>query len=163
MAIPELVKSLVDPWSSLYEGSKALISLARFMHLAGLLLGGGAAVTFDRASIHAVREGPAFRSHHLAMLRRVHRVVIAGLVLIALSGLMMLAADLETFAASRLFKVKMLLVVLLAANGFAITRIERTLRPEAPSGWTALGVTSRISAVLWFAIVLAGAVLVLVA
>jgi uncharacterized membrane protein len=163
MAIPELVKSLVEPWSSLYESSKALISLARFMHLGGLLLGGGAAVTFDRASIHAAREGPAFRSHHLAMLRRVHRVVIGGFVLIALSGLMMLAADLEAFAASRLFWIKMLLVVLLAANGFAITRIERTLRPETPSGWTALGVTSRISLVLWFAIVLAGTVLVLVA
>jgi uncharacterized membrane protein len=163
MAIPELVKSLVDPWSSFYEGSKALISLARFMHLGGLLLGGGAAVTFDRASIRAVREDPVFRSHHLAMLRRVHRVVIAGLVLIALSGLMMLTADLETFAVSPLFKFKMLLVILLVANGFVITRIERTLRPEAPLGWTALGVTSRISAVLWFAIVLAGSVLVLVA
>ena len=163
MAIPELVTSMLESWSSFYEGSKVLISLTRFLHLGGLLLGGGAAVAFDRASIQATREGPDFRAHHLAVLRRVHRVVVAGLVLIVVSGLMMLASDLESFAASRTFWIKMLLVALLAANGFAITRIEQRLRPDAARGWGALGLTSRISFVLWFAIVLAGSVLVLVA
>jgi uncharacterized membrane protein len=163
MAIPEFVKSVLEPWSSLYQGSKVLISLARFLHLAGVLIGGGAAVAADRASIQALGEGPDFRSHHLAMLRRVHRVIIGGLVLIAVSGLMMVAADLEVLAELRVFWIKMVLVALLLANGLAITRIERRLQPGMPTGWTALGVTSRISFFLWFAIILASAVLVLVA
>ena len=163
MVIPELIKSIVGPWSSVYEDSKVLISLTRFMHLAGLLLGGGAAVAFDRASILAVKEGPEYRSHHLAQLRRVHRVVIAGLVLIVVSGLMMVTSDLESFVAARTYWIKMALVVALVANGYLIIRVEKRLRPDAQAGWTTLGVTSRISFVLWFSIVLAGSVLVLVA
>jgi hypothetical protein len=161
--MPELIKSIVEPWASLYEGSKVLISFTRFLHLAGLLLGGGAAVAFDRASIQAAKEGPAFRAHHLAQLRRVHRVVIAGLVLIAVSGLMMVTSDLESFFAARTYWIKMALVLLLVANGYLITRVEARLRPDAEAGWTALDITSRVSFVLWFSIVLAGAVLVLVA
>ena len=163
MVVPELLKTILEPWSSLYEGSKIIIGLTRFLHVGGLLLGGGAAVAADRASIRARREGPEYRTHHLAQLRRVHRVVVLGLGLIALSGLMMLTSDLESFVASRTYWIKMSLVLVLAANGYAITRIEATLRPDAPRGWTALGLTSRLSYGLWFAIVLAGTILVLVA
>ena len=163
MGIPEFVKSVLEPWSSFYQGSKVLISLARFTHLAGVLIGGGAAVAADRGSIQALREGPGFRGHHLTVLRRVHRVITGGLVLMGVSGLMMLAADLKTFVRLWTFWIKMLLVAVLLVNGFAITRIERTLRPDSPSGWAALGVTSRISFFLWIAVVLASAVLVLVA
>ena len=92
-----------------------------------------------------------------------HRVVAAGLALIVVSGLMMLASDLETFLTARAFWIKMTLVLILAANGYVITRIDAILRPEVPKGWAALRVTSSVSLVLWFAIVLAGTVLVLVA
>jgi hypothetical protein len=163
MAAPELLRTLLEPWSSLYEGSRILIILARFLHVGGLLLGGGAAVAFDRASIRASRQNPARRADHLTQLRRVHRIVVVGLSLIAASGLMMLASDLEHFWASPTFWIKMLLVLTLAANGFAITRIEARLVPEAPAGWTALALTSRLSYVLWFAITLAGTVLVIAA
>ncbi len=71
--------------------------------------------------------------------------------------------DLESFLASRTYWIKMSLVLLLVANGYAITRIEATLRPDAPQGWTALNLTSRLSYGLWFAIVLAGTILVLAA
>ena len=62
-----------------------------------------------------------------------------GLGLIAVSGLMMLTSDLESFLASRTYWIKMSLVLVLVANGYAITRIQATLRPDAPHGWTALG------------------------
>ena len=163
MALPEFVKSLVEPWSSLYADSKAIVAFTRFLHLGGLLLGGGAAVAFDRISFRADSESPAFRSHHQGQLRRVHRVVVVGLGLIVVSGLMMLAADLEAFLASWVFWIKMTLVLALAVNGYVITRIDASLRPDAPAGWTALRVTSGISFILWFAIVLAGTLLVLTA
>src|SRR5665647_2354005 len=127
MAVPELLQTILEPWSSLYGGSKVLISLTRFLHFAGLLLGGGAAVAFDRASIRAGRSDTEFRAHHLGGLRRVHRVVVAGLALIVVSGLMMLASDLETFLAARAFWIKMTLVLILAANGYVITRIDAIL------------------------------------
>ena len=162
MAIPEIIKSIVEPWSSLYEGSTALVGLTRFLHLAGLVFGGGAAISLDRASIRAGREGAEFRTHHLAQLARGHRVVVTGLALIALSGVMMLASGLETFVTSWVFRAKMLLVLLLAANGYAMVRIERRLQPDAPAGWKALAIASRLSVVLWFGTVLAATVLVLV-
>jgi len=163
MLMPELLKTIAEPWSSMYQGSKVIIILTRFLHVGGLLLGGGAAVAFDRGSIRARREDPAARAHHLAQLRRVHRVVVLGLSLVVASGFMMLAADLETFFASRTFWIKMSLVLILAANGFVITRVEAKLVPEAPDGWAALEFTSRLSYTLWFAIVLAGTTLVMVA
>lgn len=162
MAIPEIIRSIVEPWSSLYQGSTVLVGLTRFLHLAGLVFGGGAAIALDRASVRAGREGAGFRTHHLAQLARGHRVVIAGLALIALSGVMMLASGLETYVASWVFRAKMLLVLLLAANGYAMVRIERRLRPDAPAGWPALAMASRLSVVLWFGIVLAATVLALV-
>jgi hypothetical protein len=161
--VPELLRSIVEWWSSLYDGSQVLIAVTRFSHLAGLVLGGGAAIALDRASIRAGREGTEFRVHHLAQLARGHRVVIAGLALIVFSGLLMLASELETFLASWVFRTKMLLVLLLVVNGYGIVRVERRLRPQAPAGWLALGVRSRLSTVLWLVIVLAGTVLVLLA
>jgi hypothetical protein len=163
MAVPELLKTFLEPWSSLYEGSKVIIILVRFLHIGGLLLGGGAAIAFDRGSIRARREGPEARAYHLALLRRVHGVVVLGLSLVVASGLMMLTSDIESFLASRTYWIKMLLVLTLAANGFAITRIEAKLQPEAEAGWGALELTSRLSYTLWFAIVLAGTILVMVA
>ena len=163
MVVPEFLKTVLEPWSSLYEGSKIIIILTRFLHVGGLLLGGGAAVAFDRASIRARREGTASRAHHLQQLRRVHRIVVLGLCLIAASGVMMLASDLESFLSSWVFWVKMSLVAVLAANGFFITRIDRRLVPEVDAGWGTLELSSRLSYTLWFAILLAGTTLVMVA
>ena len=59
------------------------------------------------------------------------RVVVAGLTLIVISGLLMLAADLDTFLHSRVFWIKMTLIVLLLINGALLTAAPATA-PGAP-------------------------------
>ena len=63
--------------------------------LAGLLLGGGAAVAADRETLKAARESEPSRADHLAFLGTVHSIAVAGLALIALSGVAMLLSDVE--------------------------------------------------------------------
>ncbi len=163
MTVPEVIKTILEPWSSLYEGSKVVTSLTRFVHLGGLLLGGGAAVAADRAAMRAARGADDVRRCRLALARHVHRVVLTGLALIVTSGLLMLASDLEAFLSAPVYWIKMALVLTMLVNGYVITRIEPGLRADASSGWTALRRASIASFGLWFAIVLAGTALMLVA
>jgi uncharacterized membrane protein len=92
----------------------------------------------------------------------VHRVVLGGLVVSILSGLALLASDLETFWGSWIFWLKMALVVLLLANGGIMTRIERALRanPGNPDDdWRRLRNVAIASVTLWLTITLAGVAL----
>lgn len=75
----------------------------------------------------------------------------------------MLAADLESLAASRIFWVKITLVVMLLANGGVIARTESVLRAgttDADRHWGRMRRAALCSFVLWFAAVLAGTLLV---
>ncbi len=65
--------------------------------------------------------------------------MLVGLVLTLASGVLMLAADLETFAGSVVFWVKMGLALLLFANGYAVTRAETALRRDPNGGGSASG------------------------
>lgn len=134
-----------------------------FAHLAGFLLGGGFAIAADAATIRAARRTEPRRRRQLTYIHGVHRLVLAGLAVTLVSGLLMLAADLESLAASRIFWVKITLVVLLIANGGVMARTESALRAgttEADRHWMRMRRTAVCSFVLWFAAVLAGALLV---
>lgn len=109
------------------------------------------------------------RARLLEELSAAHRPVLAGLAVTAVSGLLLLAADLETYLASPVYWVKMGLVVLLLANGALLARTERALAmPELDAGaaaasWRRLRRSAHASRLLWLLILFAGVALVNVA
>lgn len=152
------------PWNSAYSDSKAVAVAVVFAHIAGLVIAGGFAVAADRSTFRAWRADGEIRAHHLAELRAVHRPVIAGLLLVNLSGVLLFLADVKTYAASVAFGVKLLLVALLLVNGLWMTRIERTVGVDDPDprvdrAWARLRVAAAASAVLWIATTFVGVVL----
>src|ERR1700726_4921050 len=112
-----MLSHLLESWSSLYANHAALRTGIEFMHIGGLVAGGGCAITADLATITAARAGSATRTTQLQLLKRRHRLVVLGLVALVISGLLLLAADVETFLYSRVFWLKMGLMVLLLING----------------------------------------------
>jgi hypothetical protein len=156
---PEFLIHASAGWSRIYSDSKVLSTGIIFLHLAGLLLGGGAAVAADRETIKAAGEPDPVRGDHLAFLGSVHTIAISGLVMLVVSGVLILLADLETFWSARAFWIKMGLVALLLANGVVMQRAERTARSMPVQAWRRLKLTSIVSLGLWFAIVLAGTIL----
>jgi uncharacterized membrane protein len=159
---PEALARLADPWSKFYSHSKTTETIVTFLHIAPIVVGGGIAIALDRASLRLRHEEPGARERHLAELGSVHPIVITALVVSLVSGIAMLAADLDTFLGSWVFWLKMALVVALLANGAMMTRLERAL--AAPGGgtsdqWGRLRGNAITSLTLWLAITLAGVIL----
>ena len=129
----------------------------------GTPLGGGLALSSDRATLRAVRQAVHDRVQHLEALSHVHRIVVAGLVVTFVSGVLLVLADVKTFWGSVIFWLKMALIAALLVNGFVMTRAEGSLRGEAvredDRAWTHLYHTSWVSLVLWYTITLAGVAL----
>lgn len=156
---PECLVDATQGWARLYADSRAISTGVMFIHLAGLLLGGGAAVAADRETLKAAREPEPARADHLAFLGTVHGIAITGLVMLALSGTAMLFADLETFWSAKAFWIKMSLIVLLLANGLLLRHAERSARAAPGQAWRQLKAASVASLALWFAILLASTIL----
>jgi uncharacterized membrane protein len=153
---------LVKPWSALYSRSTPIQTAVTYVHFAGLLVAGGFALATDRLTLRMSRADAGARQLHLAELRAVHRPVLVGLVFTGLSGVLMFAADLDTFATSLVFWVKLGLIGILLANGYMMSRAEQALRSETAageSGWRRLRRTSIASMALWLTILLLGTVL----
>jgi len=154
---------LADPWASLYNDSPRLQTAVTFVHLAGIFLGGGFAIATDRETLMAMNARITGQMRHLAHLHTVHRPVLLGLTLAFASGFLLLAADVQTFARSPIFWTKMLLLTLLLANGYLLSRTETALRRgqiDSPNLWARLGYISYASLALWLALILAGTLLV---
>jgi hypothetical protein len=149
---------LIARWAQLYSDQKMVSAGVTYVHLAGILLGGGLAVASDRASLQLDPDSSVNVSQQLDQLYQVHRLVVLGLAITIASGLLMLLADLQTFLPSILYWTKMSLVVLLLGNGYVRLRAERALR-EGREAWTLFRRTSVASLGLWFLILLAGAFL----
>lgn len=172
MIIPlqDLVR-LFEPWQSAYSNSKVLPTVVTAVHLSALLFGGGLAVTTDRTMLRALRTGPAERDRQLLEVHAAHRIVLAALGLMLVSGLLMATADVKTFLTTPAFYVKLGFVTLLALNGAALTFTETTLRRGATSAdggddarlWRRLRMTCRCSMLLWSATLVAGVTLANVA
>jgi hypothetical protein len=154
MSVPAFLASTAAAWAS-YYGAHPMIALGvRWLHLSGLVTGGGAALVADRRVLGA---RAAERPGVLHGLASSHRFVVTGLGVMALSGALMAAADLETFLGSKLYWTKMGLVLLLALNGAAVYRSGRaaSLHPSG-RGWTWVRATSAVSLVLWLLLVFMG-------
>lgn len=159
MPAPEFLIHASEGWSRLYSDSKLVSTGVIYVHLAGLLLGGGAAVAADRETLKAAGEADPIRADHLAFLGSVHAIAVTGLAMLAVSGLLMLFGDLETFWSAKAFWIKMCLVALLLANGAVMQQAERVARTLPAKAWRQLKLTSMVSLALWFAILLASTIL----
>jgi hypothetical protein len=161
--VVDVLSRLAHPWASLYNDSPALQTIVTFLHLASIFLGGGFAIATDRETLLAMNARVTGQMRHLAHLHSIHRPVLFGLTLALASGFLLFAADVETFARSPIFWVKMLLLALLLANGYLLSRTEAALRMgqvDAPNLWARLGYISYASMALWLAVILAGTLLV---
>lgn len=164
----ERAAELFQPWAQLYGDSLVAQGTVGFLHLAGLLVAGGMALSADRM---ALRERTPLATERLRVLReveRAHRPVLAGLAVVIFTGLALLAADLETLLPSPVFWVKMALFGALLANGYLLRRSERkavsaATRREKDAGWNSLRTGAAVSLALWGAVLLAGSLLTLAA
>jgi hypothetical protein len=156
MALPAFVASAVESWAAFYDHHQLVSVGVRYLHLAGLVVGGGTALAADRQVLVAVRSGPSARSAVVAALDASHRVVVPALAVVVATGLLMTASDAETFLGSRLYWSKMGLVGLLLLNGIGLLAAERAVAGERSRGWRWLGLTSAASLFLWLAILFAG-------
>jgi hypothetical protein len=84
---------------------------------------------------------------------------VLGLLALSLSGMLLFAADIETYWYSRIFWLKMGLIVLLLINGWLLLHGERLVTRGEAHGWARLHHTATASLVLWFLTTLAGAAL----
>jgi hypothetical protein len=162
-SVVETLTRVAAPWKSVYDDSKVLETLVVFVHLAALLVGGGIALASDRTTLRASRADAPTRARQLEELGVTHRVVISSLAVAFVSGAALFLTDVETFAVSVAFWVKMGLVALLMLNGLLMTRTETALRRTPDGGdaapWARLRTTAVASGVLWLATLLAGVAL----
>lgn len=157
MVTSAAVPQLLARWAHLY-GHAPVSAAVTYLHLVGILVGGGVAVAADRASLRLSAATPGW-SEELARLASVHRWVVTGLALIFASGLLMMLAKFDSLAPSVVFWTKMGLIALLLGNGYIRMRAENVLRRGLAAGWGRFRRTSVASLVLWLAILLAGTLL----
>ena len=163
MAAPEFLVNAFAPWNDLYSHSAVVETIVQFLHIGGLLFAGGLAIAADRGSLRAIRVAAANRTTHLEELAAVHRWVVTGLGIVVTSGVLLLTADIEAFFGSPVYWVKMVLVILLLANGYWMTKAEQALRADPSDdspAWSRLHRAAIRSLVLWFTVTLAGIALV---
>jgi len=146
---------MLSAWSEIYSDSALWRTVILYLHVGGLLVGGGSAVAMDRLTLLAA-PGDA---HQLRAIAGVHRVVLGGLAALFVSGGLMFAANFDTYSVSPYYWTKMVLVALLLLNGARLTRAEQDARNGVMSGWSRLRSAATVSLVLWLLIALFGAIL----
>jgi hypothetical protein len=160
-APPASLVSMFDSWAGFYGDSSLAQTVVTFAHVGGLVVGGGAAIAADRATLRMASD--VDRRRHLLDIGRLHRTVIISLAVVMTSGLLLLTADIETFWGSWIFWTKMILVVLLLLNGARMRSVERAAVSEpvvSAAHWGAMRGTALTSLALWMTITLAGVALI---
>lgn len=154
-----MLSHLVEIWASVYANHAALRTAVEFVHVGGLVGGGGCAIASDRATFVALGQPLPSRGAHLRALSNVHRIVVIGLIAAVASGVLLFASDLDTFLYSTIFWLKIGLVALLLVNGALLVRAERQAEQGDESAWSRLAWASGVSVALWFLTTLAGTAL----
>jgi hypothetical protein len=152
-----LISNLLEIWTSFYSNHAVVRTFIGFFHIGGLVLGGGCAIAADRAILLARRRSTEEKSSQVEALRGTHRIVLISLAVVVASGLLLFAADTDTFLHSILFWLKMGLIAGLMLNGFLLVRAERRAESDIIGAWRTLTITSTISVALWMLTTLAGA------
>jgi len=154
-----MLHDLLVDWGSFYSNHALARTLITFAHIGGLVAAGGAAMTVDRGLLLSSRRTNESGRAQLAATRSTHGFVLWGLVLVTVSGLLLFAADVDTFWASRVFWIKIGLIALLVANGIALMWSERRASSGDTSAWRTLRWTAAASITLWMLTTLAGVAL----
>jgi uncharacterized membrane protein len=148
------------PWNHLFAHSKWVAGTVTGSHIISLMFGGGLAIAADRTTLRVDRADSEARDEQIREIRAVHAPVLVSLVVLLVSGVLLGAADVETFLPSVWFWVKLSLVALLVINGSALTLTERRLgRGLTDAGWRRLRTLARASIALWTATAVVGIVL----
>ncbi len=156
MAVPATLTNVLQWWSALY-GDHHIVSVGtRFLHLAGIVVGGGTAIAADGEVLRARRAWERRKLEVVAALEEAHWVVVPALALVVATGVLMTAADLDTFLHSRLFWAKMALVVVLFVNGAGLVAAERAAARSTSSPPPLLSMVSLVSLVAWLGVLLLG-------
>lgn len=153
------VPQLIARWAHFYAHTRVVSATVTYVHLVGILAGGGVAVATDVAALRLSPERVADWPGELDRLAAVHLWVVGGLALLFASGVLLALTELDGFATSGVFWIKMGLVVLLLGNGYARLRCEIALRQGALARWAWFRRTSITSLALWFLTLLFGALL----
>jgi hypothetical protein len=154
-----MLTTFIQTWSSIYSDHATMRTAVEFVHIGGLVAGGGCAITADLATIGKSRDRAAVRATQVHLLERTHAIVVSGIAALTASGVLLLAADLDTYLHSTVFWLKMGLFALLLANGALMLAGERRVKRGDPRAWTRLHYTAISSLVLWTLTMLAGAAL----
>ena len=157
MHVPAVISDAVAWWAAAYGDHRLLSVSIRFLHIVGLVIGGGMAIVTDRAILRGARGNAGERASAMATLHRSHRTVVPALVLVVSTGVLLSAGDLSTFLASRIYWVKLALVSLLLINGAGLVLAERlAARRDA---WRRLAFGSAASLTLWIVLLFVGTLL----
>lgn len=159
MATITAVSELIARWAHLYGQTRAVSATVTYVHLVGILAGGGVAVATDVAALRLSPSRVADWPGELDRLAAAHRWVVGGLALLFGSGLLLALSEFGSFATSAVFWTKMGLVALLLANGYARLRCEIALRQGVLARWSWFRRTSLASLALWFLVLFFGALL----
>ncbi len=162
----ERIVAWCAPWSALFDHSKWISGSVTGVHIMALFIGGGLAVAADRLTLR-VPSNAAARREQLHEVRSVHDIVLVNVILLFVSGVLLAAADVETFLGSPIFWLKLALVVALVVNGAFLTRVERQLSDRADAdasvihdeSWSHVRLFAWSSVFLWIATSVVGIVL----
>ncbi len=160
MTLVTTLTAIAAPWAARYNDSTSLQDLVLSVHLGGMLLGGGLAVSTDRAMLHALCGDAAPPAGVLRQIAGAHRTVLAGLAAVMASGALLFLSDVKTFVGSPTFWIKMALIAALLVNGAVMRGAERRLGAGFAAAGGMLRRTAGASLALWFLTLIAGVVLV---
>ena len=163
MSIVTTISELAQPWADWYNHHKVAQGGVIWLHVSGIMVGGGLAIASDRAALRAVKGTVEERTRVLHDFSQVHRTVITALAVIVVSGLLMLLADVENLLPSPVYLVKMGAFVTLLANGWLIQQNERKLALDPSPGnarWQRFRIGAIASITLWLLVALGGVTLV---
>jgi Predicted integral membrane protein (DUF2269). len=160
--IPQALIDLTAPWGDFMKHSKLAKTIVIFLHIAPIVVGGGIAIGLDRLTLRLSRGDDADRGRHLAELARTHTVVIAALAVSIISGLLLVAAEIDNFPTSWIFWVKMLFIVILLANGARMQKVEQRMARAGSitaEDWAGLHTAAMASVTLWLTVTFLGVAL----
>ena len=158
MGIAASLGSITTWWSGYYSDHQMVSLLIRYVHLAALMVGGGTALAIDRVVLGTARTRTDDRRRAAwQALQGSHRVVVPALIVVAITGVLMTAADWATFEVSRLFWSKMIAFTLLIANGMALVAAERRYSQRSDvQMWRRVILASGASVFLWLVVLWIG-------
>jgi hypothetical protein len=159
MIAAALLREWATTWGSIYANHSALRTVVAFAHVGGLVAAGGASFVADREILSVFRRRARDGSSGLRTVHNAHGVILAGLSVVIVSGVLLFAADLDAYLTSRLFWIKMALVVALMINGAILTRAEYRASNNLDDSWETLKWTAIASLCLWFMTTLIGTAL----